>query len=92
MAIGNLNVGNFKIVSATGNVNPNGGALLGIFVSSASGSPTITIYDSATTTTTDPIVSVFTPVAATWYPIPAVYKNGLYVVIAATVGCTVIFA
>jgi hypothetical protein len=86
------NFGMYKSVSASGNVNPASGVLVGIFVSAASSTPTITIYDSATTTTTAPIVTVFTPVAATFYPIPATYAAGLYVVISGTVACTVIYA
>jgi len=86
------NFGMYKQISASGNVNPASGVLVGIFVSAASATPTITIYDSATTTTTAPIVAVFTPVAATYYPIPATYANGLYVVISGTVQATVIYA
>ena len=84
--------GGYKVISATGNVTPMLGDLLGIWVSAASGTPTITIYDSATTTTTDPIATVFTPAAATFYNIPASYEYGLYIVISGTVSATVIFA
>jgi hypothetical protein len=89
MAIGNLNVGIPKVVSATGNVKATQGAILGIWVSAASATPTITVYNSATTTTTDPIVTVFTPVAGTWYPIPVTFADGLYIVIGGTVSATV---
>ena len=83
--------GGFKQITATGNVAPIASDLLGVFVSAASGTPTITVYDSATTTTTAPIVSVFTPVAATYYPIPASASSGIYVVIGGTVSATVFF-
>jgi hypothetical protein len=63
--------------------------LLGIWVSAASATPTITIYNSATTTTADPISAVFTPVASTWYPLPVAFSDGLYIVISGTVGATV---
>ncbi len=92
MATGSLNVGMYKQISASGNINPASGSILGIFVSSVSGSPTITVYDSATTTTTAKIVDTFIPVAATFYAMPASYASGLYVVIAATVSCTVFYA
>jgi len=86
------NVGGYKQISATGNVAPIGSKLLGIFVSAASSTPTITVYDSATTTTTDPVVTVFTPTAGTFYTIPAATENGIYVVIGGTVSATVFFA
>lgn len=84
--------GGYKQISATGNVSPNPANLLGIFVSAASGSPSITVYDSATTTTATKIIDTFTPVAATYYPMPASTSAGIYVVIANTVSCTVIFS
>ena len=87
-----LNVGGYKVVSATGNVAPIASKLLGIWVSAASSTPTITVYDSATTTTTDPVATVFTPTAGTFYTIPAATENGIYVVIGGTVSATVFFA
>lgn len=79
-------------ISATGNVSPRACDILGIFVSAASATPTIALYDSATTTTSDPIVTTFTPAAATFYPIPASTESGAYIVISGTVNCTVFFA
>jgi hypothetical protein len=87
--IGNLNIGVAKVVSATGNIKSSQGGLLGIFVSAASATPTITVYNSATTTTTDPLFTVFTPVAGTWYPMPVAFADGLYIVISGTVSATV---
>ena len=77
--------------SATANISARPVQLLGIFVCAASATPTITVYDSATTTTTTPILTVFTPIAGTWYPVPVSTTNGLYVVISGTVNCTVVF-
>lgn len=37
------------------------------------------------------LVNTFTPVAATFYKIPAVLNNGLYVVVGGTVDCTVFY-
>ena len=83
--------GGYKLITATGNVSPIGTDLLGIFVSAASGTPTITVYDSATTTTTAKVIDTFTPVAATYYTIPASVASGLYIVIGGTVSATVFF-
>jgi hypothetical protein len=80
MAIGNLNVGSYEVVSATGNIRAGSGAMLGIFAS-ASSSGIIAIYDSATTTTTSPMVSQFTLVAGTWYNLPLTFADGLYIVL-----------
>ena len=85
-------VGGYKQISATGNVSAYPTKLVGFFVSAASGTPTITVYDSATTTTTAKIVDTFTPVAATWYAMPMSTSAGLYVVIGGTVSATVVFA
>lgn len=77
------------LVSATGNIRAVPCQLGGVFVSSASASPSITIYDSATTTTTSKIVDTFTPLAGTYYPLPYSLQSGCYVVIAGTVSCTI---
>ena len=85
---------NYTQITATANVKSMAGKLKGIFVSAASSTPTITVYDSATTTTTRTVLSVFTPVAATSYvfPLDGIYVNdGLYVVISGTVSATIIF-
>jgi hypothetical protein len=87
--IGNLNVGAFKQIAASGNVKSSQGAMLGIFVSAASATPTITVYDDPAAGTTTKIVDTFTPVAGTWYPIPVTFATGLNIVIAGTVSATV---
>ena len=84
--------GGYKQLLATANVSAYPCKLVGIFVSAASATPTITVYDSATTTTTAKVVDTFTPAAATWYTIPAATAAGLYVVIGGTVSATVIYA
>ncbi len=85
----------YKQISASANIKPMAGKLKGIFVSAASGTPTITVYDSAATSTSDPkILDTFTPAAATSYVLPldgAFAKNGIYVVIGGTVSATVIY-
>ena len=85
---------NYTYITATANIKPMAGKLKGIFVSAASNTPTITVYYSAAATTTDTILGVFTPAAATSYLLPldgAYAKNGIYVVISGTVNATVIY-
>ena len=72
-----------------GNVFKGKCRLAGIFVSAASGSPTITVYDDAGTGTTIKIVDTFIPAAATWYPLPFAAGAGLNVSLGGTVSCTV---
>lgn len=64
------------------------GTLLGIFVSSASSSPTIKVYAN-TAASGSVVVDTFTPVAGTWYPLPFRCATGCYVAIGGTVSCTV---
>jgi ABC-type nitrate/sulfonate/bicarbonate transport system substrate-binding protein len=85
---------NYTNITATANIKPMAGKLKGIFVSSASSTPTITVYDSAAATTTRVILGTFTPAAATSYILPlegAYAKDGIYVVIGGTVTATVLF-
>lgn len=86
---------NYKQISASANIKPMAGKLKGIFVSAASATPTITVYDSANTSTSDPkVLDTFTPAAATSYLLPldgAYTKNGIYVVISGTVSATILF-
>lgn len=85
---------NYTYISATANIKTSAGKLKGIFVSAASATPTITVYDSANTGTTKTILGVFTPAAATSYVLPldgAFAKDGIYVVISGTVTATIIW-
>jgi hypothetical protein len=89
----NVNIsGAYKQISASANCSAIPANLLGIFVSAASSTPTITVYDSATTGTGTKIVDTFTPTAGTWYAMPAYATAGIYVVISGTVSCTVVTA
>jgi hypothetical protein len=83
--------GGYKLLTETGNVSPIATDLLGIFVSAASSTPTITIYNSSTTGTSDRVVNTFTPVSATYYTIPASLGEGLYIVVGGNVSATVFF-
>lgn len=91
MAGTNQNVGGYKQFTATGNVSPYGASLLGVFVSSSS-SGTLTIYDSATTTTTAKVIDTVSVSAGTWYPIPASTTAGIYIVVGGTLSATAVFA
>lgn len=85
---------NYTYITASANIKPMAGKLKGIFVSAASSTPTIAVYDSAAATTTNIILNTFTPAAATSYVLPldgAYAKNGLYVVIGGTVNATIIW-
>ena len=80
----------FVNLSASAQVKSGPGILGGIFVASASSSPTIKVW--AQTTAAAPIlVNTFTPAAGTFYPIPARFSAGLYVTISGTVDCTVFY-
>ena len=85
---------NYTYITASANIKPMAGKLKGIFVSAASSTPTITVYDSAAATTTNTILGVFTPAAATSYILPlegAYAKSGIYVVISGTVAATILY-
>ena len=78
---------NYTNLTATTTVRSGNGAILGIFVASASATPTIKVADGAAT-----IVNTFTPIAGTFYPIPARFSTSLVVTISGTVDCTVFWS
>jgi hypothetical protein len=73
-------------ITGTNNTLTAGGSLLGIFVASASATPTIKVADTAGT-----IVNTFTPAPATWYKIPARWGATLTITIGGTVDCTLFY-
>ena len=75
---------NYKNITSTTTVYTGTGGLFGIFVASASNTPTIKVSDGANT-----IVNTFTPAGATFYTIPARFGTSLVVTISGTVDCTV---
>lgn len=81
----------YKQINASGNVCAVDGILGGIFVSAASATPTITVYDDSKTGTTTKIVDTFTPSPGVFYPLPFAFSQGLNVVISGTVSATVGF-
>lgn len=62
-------------------------SLLGIFVASASGGPTIKVADANRGT----IANTFTPASATWYRIPVILHGTVTVTIGGTVDCTLFY-
>jgi hypothetical protein len=86
----------YKYLTASANVKTMAGKLKGIFVSAASSTPTITVYNSAAATTTDTLLGVFTPTAGTSYTFTGdeggvSFSSGLYIVTSGTVAITVFF-
>lgn len=77
----------FTNISATALIKRGTGKLVGIFVASASATPTIKVWDDVAATGTV-IVNTFTPTGATFYPIPAAFSNGCFITISGTVDCT----
>ena len=86
---------NYERITATHQIKVGFTVLKGIFISAASSTPTITIYDSGTASNSDPIIiGVFTPAAATNPTFTAngiSASKGLYVVISGTVTATLFF-
>ena len=83
----------YSQISATAQIKPMAAKLKGIFVSAATAG-TITIYDSATSSTSDAkIIDSFAAVAGVNYNFfDGLYANkGLYVVISGTVSCTIAY-
>ena len=75
---------NPKNITSTTTVVTGPCGLLGIFVSSVSGSPTLKVSDGTTT-----LVNTFTPTAATWYPLPAKCATSLVITVGATLDACV---
>ena len=84
-----------QVVTASKQVNIGTTRFRGIFVSSTT-SGTVAVYDSATSSTSDPLkIATVTPAAGSWIPAPdpdgATFTKGLYVVIANTLSITVYY-
>lgn len=86
---------NYLNISATTQIKVGAGKLKGIMCSTASATPTIAVYDSATAGTgAVTIVAEFVPGAHTMYPLSSDgiwFSKGLYAVIGGTVGVTFIY-
>jgi hypothetical protein len=84
---------NYAQISATSLVKNQPGKLKGIFVSTVTSTPTITIYDAQTADTSVKMIDTFTMTAATnlFFYDGINCENGLYVVISGTASLTVYF-
>ena len=85
---------NYTAITATTQIKRDAGKLRGIYVSSASSTPTITVYDSFSASASDPVVlATFTPTGNTNHNFfDGLYTNkGIYVVITGTVAATVYY-
>jgi hypothetical protein len=80
----------FSQISASAAVKSGPGLLGGVFVSSVTGSPTVTIYDNTAASGTK-IADAFVPTAAKAYPFPSRFSTGLYVAISGTCSLTVFY-
>ena len=84
----------YERITATHQIKVGFAVLKGIFVSAASSTPTITVFDSGTASNSDPtILGVFTPTAPsnfTFTPSGITASKGIYVVISGTVTATII--
>ena len=80
--------GDFTNISASALIRTGPAKLLGIFVASASSSPTIKVWD-AVSAAAPIVVNTFVPSAGVFYPMPCKLQTGLYVTIGGTVDCTV---
>lgn len=78
---------NYTNTSSTKTIYTGTGGLFGIFVASASNTPTIKVTDGSST-----VVNTFTPAGATFYQIPARFGTNLVVTIGGTVDCTVFWS
>ncbi len=84
-------VNGLKVTSSQALRN-GGGVVTGIFVSQASSTPTIKLWDSSAASGTE-LIDTFTPTAGTMYNFGARvnFKTGLFITIGGTVSCTVFY-
>lgn len=87
MSIGNQQVGNAKVISASGNVKVGAGALLGVFCNTTTAG-TLTFYDDAAAGTSSPVLGPLTPAAGTYTPLPFAFSAGLNVVVGGAINAT----
>lgn len=79
-----------QVISETTLVKSGNGVLGGLFCSSVTGSPTCTVYDN-TSGTSNKVVDTFVLTAATPFPLPLLFQNGLNIVISGTASLTVFY-
>lgn len=76
--------GAFKLLTAGALVRTGPWQMLGLFVSQASATPTVEVYNALTSGTAT-CIAQFTPVAGTWYSMPVSGAIGLTVALGGTV-------
>jgi hypothetical protein len=84
--------------NADAQIKVGAGKLKGIFISTASGTPTLAVYDTATSSTSDPVIlDTFTPSGNTMYLLSGddggiFFNKGLYIDKGGTtVNCTIFY-
>jgi len=78
-------------ISASALIKTGIGRLRGIFCASASGTPSLKLWDNTSGATTI-LVNTFTPVAGTYYNFgDVIFGTGLYITVAATCDVTVFY-
>ena len=87
MAIGNTQVGSYKVYTAgqAANAKSSQGAILGFYASVAG---TMSVYDDPATGTTTPIGTALV-INAGWNPMPIAFANGCYVALTTAAGTLV---
>lgn len=86
-----LNSPTYTNISASTLIKTGVGKLRSIFCASASGTPTVKLWDNTSGATTI-LVNTFTPVAGTYYNFgDVVFGTGLYITIGATCDITVFY-
>ena len=86
----------YRGMTVTGTAKLGPGKLVALFISSASNTPLVTVYDSRNASTNDPtILAQFVPavgaIALTGSEAGVGFTNGLYIVISGTVSLTAFF-
>ena len=77
---------NYTNTTSTKTIYTGPCAIYGIWVSSASNTPTLKVSDGANV-----VANTFTPAGATFYQIPASIATSLIVTVSGTVDCTVMW-
>ena len=92
MAIGNIESGTSKVLTASGVVKAEQGVIIGIFVSSST-SLTIKLWDSATAASGTVLIDTTAAITAPVYlPLHIAFSNGCYATLGGTGSAAFIYA
>jgi len=83
MAIGNIQAGNTKVLTASGTVKVGDGVLLGVIVSSST-SLTIKLWDNTAASGTVLVDTTAAITAPTFIPMPVAFGTGLFATLGGT--------